>query len=344
MRKFVAYCKILLPFIICLLIGAVLGYLVRNSFIRPNLYKQQALFDQVQPLRLDSNDYKFINPLLGYKLPESTEFQEYQSLGTQVNSLVSAKIASGQAADIAVYFRDQIKGRWVGINEDHTFSPASLLKVPLMIAYYKIAEGQPGLLQEKITWDGKTDLNQTEIIKPEFGLEPNKAYTVAELVDRMIAYSDNNATKLLLGHIDHNTLEEVFTDLHVKLPANGQPGDYISDKSYALFFSVLYSSTYLTPAMSEHALQLLSKTTFKDGLVAGVPSGVTVSHKFGEYGMVGPSGGVESQELHDCGHVYYPGHAYILCVMTKGKSVDTLKGVIKDVSSLVYSEMRKEYK
>ena len=52
--------------------------------------------------------------------------------------------------NVSVYFIDLAKGNWAGINENTGYSPASLLKVAIMIAYFKQAEDSPQLLQKKI--------------------------------------------------------------------------------------------------------------------------------------------------------------------------------------------------
>ena len=43
---------------------------------------------------------------------------------------------------------------------------------------------------------------------------------------------------------------------------------------------------------------MLSTSDFSDGLVAGVPVGTVVSHKFGERHFVGDA---DVEQLHDCG-------------------------------------------
>ena len=49
----------------------------------------------------------------------------------------------------------------------------------------------------------------------------------------------------------------------------------------------------------------------------------------------GPS---QQGELHDCGIVYYPNQPYLLCVMTKSKSVDItpVERTIAQISSIAY--------
>ena len=91
----------------------------------------------------------------------------------------------------------------------------------------------------------------------------------------------------------------------------------------------------MSPARSEEALDLLTKSEFKDGLVAGVPPGVTVAHKFGERGAEGE----RMRQLHDCGIVYCPRSPYVLCVMTRGEDFQQLIGTTEDISRLVYGEI-----
>src|SRR6185436_5295057 len=89
-------------------------------------------------------------------------------------------------------------------------------------------------------------------------------------------------------------------------------------QNYSHLFRALYNGTYLSHDASEKALELLSRTKFSDGIVAGVPKETTVSHKFGERTLSLNTSSIN--ELHDCGIVYYPGHPYFLCIMTKGTS------------------------
>jgi beta-lactamase class A len=49
----------------------------------------------------------------------------------------------------SIYYRDFKNGPWILINGEETFTPASLLKVPIMIALYKLAETNPAILTEE---------------------------------------------------------------------------------------------------------------------------------------------------------------------------------------------------
>ena len=113
----------------------------------------------------------------------------------------------------------------------------------------------------------------------------------------------------------------------------------MSVKTYAYFFRILYNATYLGHTYSEKALELLNNREFPDGIVAGVPENIPVAHKFGERTVESPEGIVTTEELHDCGIVYYPSKPYILCVMTKGTDIASLKEIIKTISKTVSDEV-----
>ena len=95
--------------------------------------------------------------------------------------------------------------------------------------------------------------------------------------------------------------------------------------------------------MSEKALELLSKSTFKEGLVSGTLDGVAVAHKFGERTNQLQDGTDLNKELHDCGIIYYPGDPYLLCVMTRGSDFPKLQSAISTVSHLAYGYINSQH-
>jgi beta-lactamase class A len=327
---------------ILFVVGIVLGQTVGDHFTRLRSNKVAA---QAKPVRAGSSDYKLINPLLGYDTAEATLFGEYETLESKLQENANTELANHDADKISVYFRDLPRGRWVGINEDIQYSPASLLKVPLMLAYYKLSESQPNLLSQQLKFDrGDGDINTLETVKGSQKIQVGKSYSIDELINYMIMYSDNDALELLYNNISQTDLNKFFSDFGILIPdVPGAPQDFISPKTYSLFFRVLYGSTYLSRFDSEKALELLSKVEYKNGLVAGVPSNVYVAHKFGEYGTIGDNK-IIIREFHDCGIVYYPNHPYFLCIMTKGTDFNQLERIVKETSQVVYDEMKKEYR
>ena len=310
------------------------GFFIGWSIHHPNAAISQAPPNVAQR----EGGYAFTNPLLDCDQAEGL-FTELKPFKSKVQDLIS-QLQNNNTIDYAsVYFRDLNNGPWFGINEQATFSPASLLKLPVMLAYYKMNETDPGVLNKNYTYnDNGQDPNIAQSIKPSQTLESGKSYSVKDLLYRMIAYSDNKAHYLLTDNVDVPTLQKVFSDFGINYSGTAQNDIFVNIKNYSTFFRVLFNASYLSRDDSESALKILSESDYKDGLVAGVPSGVAVAHKFGERELAGQNG----DQLHDCGIVYYPSHPYLLCVMTRGSNIDSLASAIQQISGLVYSEVSKQ--
>lgn len=197
------------------------------------------------------------------------------------------------------------------------------------MSVYSAAEDDPGFLQKRVAYPGAP--SPEEHFKAPV-IEAGTSYTVNELVRATLQNSDNNAAYLLAGLLGMESLDKSYSRLGIETPTSGQ--DYTTTvRSYASFFRVLYTATYLDRNASEELLSILSETVFTQGIVAGVPKGIVVAHKFGERSLEDSS----SVQLHDCGIVYAPGNPYLLCVMMRGYDFDTLANSIAAVSSLVYS-------
>lgn len=290
-----------------------------------------------------SGGYTFINPLLSCNISENKEFTVYAPLKDKLVEFIDASIAKNDAQKISVYFRGLNSAHWAGVDENEQYSPASLLKVQLLIAYLKFAETQPGLLDKTIVYERQSaDANATEEIRPTKTIRSGGTYSIADLLKYMIAYSDNNAMVYLQEHIDQTALMEVYSDLGITPPKN-LTDETVSPKDYSYILRILYNGTYLSKEMSQYALELMSTVDFKLGLRAGLPSGIIVSQKFGERTVTEKDSPksperVLYKELHDCGIVYYPKNPYLLCVMTKGNDFKKLEAAIGAVSNLVYKE------
>jgi len=300
---------------------------------------EAAIKESLQPIKESGTAYRFVHPLLAYRTPEAVQMGEFVELKDSYVSLDRSAKREG-VSRLSVYFRDLETGRWVGLNQDDAYYPASLLKVPTMIALYKQAEENPSLLRDTMPYDPS--------VAPEvpFGmpsvLVPWRSYSVQELINRMIVDSDNGATFTLLNRINWDYLHGVYVALGIPDPGDDSLNYKLSPRMQALFFRILYNATYLSSGYSERALELLTKTTYTKGLVAGVPQGVIVAHKYGEH-VLAEGAKVQGIELSDCGIVYYPGHPYVLCVMTSAGDVSSAEKIIAQVSSITYDAVAKQY-
>ena len=328
--------KTLISIIFSILIGVGLGLGAKtyiDDFKNINIVRSN-------PLREVHHNYEFINPLLACELSEKLDFKEIRDLSQALGRLEASTKKEGKLERASIYARDLTNSRWAQVNEDMEFSPASLMKVPFMIAFLKYAESYPDILERKVVFNQTEDENLKQHEKPAKPLLKGRTYTVTELIYNLIVYSDNNAIEPLFDSVDGKYVEEVFKDLGITLPPKEVQAveDYMTSKAFSLFFRVLYNSSYLARGLSNSSLELLSKVDYKKGIVSGIPADVKVAHKFGEKNVKNS----DSVELHDCGIVYLPGHPYLICVMTKGENWEDLQNFIGSVSRITYDYFRED--
>lgn len=276
----------------------------------------------------------FVNPLLACDVASDVLSDlELPHFKNNINEFIRNRMDKRWATKVGVYFRELNDGYWFSIGDMEQFTPASLRKVPLMIALLKQVEKEAGLLDRMVKFDLANDYNLNQNIRPSQTLIAGNSYTIKDLIYRMIVYSDNNAFTFLTKIVDPVQFDKVYTDLRILNPGTTTDDQYLSIQTYESFFRILYNCSYLDRHASEWALDILSRSEFKTGLVAGVPPNVKVSHKFGE--KSDSSKGLV--ELHDCGIVYYPKHPYLLCIMSQGSNFEYLDDVIANISQITFS-------
>lgn len=316
--------KIQIPIIFIILLSAIsLISVVALIYFFP---KDKKL---VPDMKSSNSNYVYINPLLDCADTQLDPFN-YGGLADDIKELVNKNTKSGNIKSASIYFRDLSNGPWFGYNEEERFSPASLMKVPLLIAYLKMSESDQSLLDKKVNTGDLSSLISQNIL-PDKTVKANTEYTIKELLEYMIRYSDNFAAEALLKNVDPVNLDNIYMDLSLKIPNWGNTENYMTVRDYSSFFRILYNSSYLNRENSELALSILSESVFKEGLVAGLPKNTQISHKFGERVLE------DAKQLHDCGIIYGKKGDYLICIMTRGQDFEKMKVFLRDTSSLVYS-------
>lgn len=288
----------------------------------------------LESVRENSGKYQYVQPFLYAKVPEEGPFSEYSHLKDAITAFASKAERDKRADSVSIYVRNLNTSQWVGVNTDTKYAPSSMLKVVTLIATLREVQENRSLIQKKFNLipnpHAGPDLQDTYL--PREPLSPSGAYTLAQLVEHMIVESDNVANEALSSLVGEDKLAQVYDDLQIPR-AGSKPFPGYTTQEYSRIFRTIYNASYLSADQSEKALELLSRTNFTQGIVAEVPEGTGVSHKFGV--NVIDEDSIVKRELHDCGVVYYPENPYFLCVMTRGTDYGQLEGVIRDASALV---------
>lgn len=274
--------------------------------------------------------YKHIGPIVS--AAQDCEAEALMPLKMSVTSFIDNEINAGRIINASVYMRRLSDDGWVNINPEQTYHPASLLKVPQLITYLKMAENTPGLLEKRYVFYPPAGEMPVQYYSAKT-LQPGHKYSIKELFHYMIVYSDNFANLELVSRMDMNVFNKSFRDLGLTPPDLLDQNYTISARDYSRFLETLYNAAYLSMQASEYATELLVEATFKDGILKKIPRSVPVAHKMGEWGDG------NTVELHDCGIVYIEGNPYIITIMTRGKDMNMLSETIGNISKIVYDSM-----
>lgn len=320
--------KTIILVIVSFTTGVVISYLILSKHDTNNVARISEC----------SGKYVFLNSQLDCDSKKFISKKEYKELVSEIKIYIEEQKKSSKVNHVSVYFRDLVQGPTFGIDEKEKFIPASLLKLPMLITYYSLAEKNPSILKD-VTKFSQVNGEVEQAIDKDKSILPNTEYSIDNLLFRMIVNSDNLSYGLLEKYLqklypDDNIYNTTLRQLGLIDPRN--PIENTFDvKSYASLFRQLYQASYLGPEMSNKALELLSKSRFKNALVAGVPQNIIVAHKFGDREIEGQI----NDQFHDCGIIYYPNNPYLLCVMTRGENSKELINTIQEISKMVYQEV-----
>lgn len=310
-------------------IAFVCGALIVWWFISPTQKAKQSC----------SDTYSFVSSEIDCETIDE-KINQVEDLKGDISRIVDEEKAGGRIVRASVFYRDLNTRRWFGVDDTAKFYPASLIKLPISILYYKVAELDPTILDQKleipIEADGQGD---TALHYPPVqSLAAGQSYPVKEMIRSMLVYSDNTPFSTLLdaGQIFRN---RVLSDLNIYDPPSesGVEAWDITARSYANIFRILYNASYLNVQSSNEILDMLSKSSFTRGITAGVPYGTLVAQKFGEANEL--KDGETFHILNNCGIVYKPENPYILCILIEGKEYADMEKAIQRITRSSYSAL-----
>jgi beta-lactamase class A len=278
-----------------------------------------------------NNQYRLVNPLVSIPIDSNDSKQDglilhYNDLKPQIEKTLGDFNGKKQ---IGFFLQDAKTGAWLGYNEKEGFVPASLLKVPIMMAILKKVEREEIKLNDQLTIEQEDlDSNAGKLYEKGAGTK----MTYWDLIEEMILNSDNTAKNVLKKDLSEAEINAVFTHVGIENPYLKENGQVVTPRGYSRLFKSLYFATFLNPELSEKALDITTDTSMENLISAGIPPEVQIAHKFSERPDV----------LSDCGLIYESKNPYFLCVMTKNIELTQAKELIKSLSEIVYRFISKK--
>lgn len=200
------------------------------------------------------------------------------------------------------------------------FPTASLIKLPIMIAAYDVAEGTFPL-SLKVTLREDDKVPGSGILTTHFS--DGATISLRDAIQLMIAFSDNTATNLVIDAIGIETTNELMESLdctHTRLHSKVYRGDTSIDRERSKRFglgstscedmiklvSMLHAKELVTPTACEQMLAHMKDCDDKLKSPRLLPSGTEVFHKTGSV----------SASRTDAGIIMSPAGPIAFCVLT----------------------------
>lgn len=288
--------------------------------------------------RSPKSETAFISPTLEVLSNKNLSLGARVRLQEELIKFGEGALDSGALTNYGIYFRELMGGPVIAIRQTEDFSPASLLKLPVALWFFKEAERNPELLSEAMEFLGPKGVS-IEAFPPKHTIVEGGIYTIEELIHFMLAESDNDATRILVEYAKgRDAINSVYLDLG--LEGVEDYNTYVIDvQTYAAFFRILFNAEYLSRSSSNRVLEILTQSSFVDGVRRNIPESIPIAHKFGER-TIDPEHNVD--QLHDCGIVYFPDNPYLICIMTQGSDYKIQADFIADVSNLIYKTIQEQ--
>lgn len=263
-------------------------------------------------------------------VPDAGRQQDGALLEARLDSVIDASGAEG----VGFYYRSLAEdGDSVTIDADVRMHAASTMKVPVMMRLF--LDDQKGIrdlddtMPVKRTFrsivDGSSyDLPPESDSDTTFYGRVGEQATIRSMVDRMITWSSNLATNILIEAADPERIEAMLAELgadsmsvlrgveDLKAFEAGLSNTTTARGLGAVMAAVVESDLF-TAESREEMLDILSRQHFTDGIPAGVPQGVRVANKTGWITGIN----------HDAAIVFPEGAPpYVLVVMVRGHPAD----------------------
>ena len=271
------------------------------------------------------------------------------NLKPEVEKLIAA--SGAETVGVAIY--DTETKQSLLINERVSLHAASTMKLPVMMAIFKRADQKKIPLNEPVEIknsfysivDGSQyRLNRDDDSDQEIYSRIGQSMPVIQLVDRMITWSSNLATNLLIEKIKADNVTALMRELGaneiqvlrgVEDPKAFQAGKNNTTTAYdlMLLLKLIAENKFMNRRVCEKMVEILSSQRFNDGIPAGLPTATRVAHKTGNI----------TKHNHDAAIVYAPGRKpYVIVVLTKGIAEQKRSSkLIADISRVVYQTMVK---
>ncbi|MBD2093971.1 serine hydrolase [Trichocoleus sp. FACHB-591] len=251
-------------------------------------------------------------------------------LQQRVSSLRTSKYSSLRSG---ISFLDMETGNYLDLNGDKVYATASIIKLPILIAFFQDVDAGKIKLNETLTMTRDMVVGGSGEMQD---LPVGSKFTALETATKMITISDNTATNMIIKRMGGiQMLNQRFRSwgLEKTVIRNWLPDlrgtNTTTAKELTRLLAMLDQQKLLSSKSQAQAIGILQRVKNRKLLPVGLGRGATIAHKTGDIGFL----------LGDAGIVVMPnGKHYLAAVLVESAYDDpAARDFIQDVSRIVYS-------
>jgi beta-lactamase class A len=254
---------------------------------------------------------------------------------TPVKQSIQTLMASTTGLTPGMFFLNLDTGAYLDLAGPSTFSAASTIKIPVLVAFFQDIDANKIRLDEMLVM-------RPELIGSGAGemqyKSPGSRFSALETATKMITISDNTATNMLIDRLGGATaLNQRFkswglttTVIHNPLP-DLEGTNTTSPKDLAMLMTLVSQGDLVSMRSRDRLLDIMRRTKTNTLLPQGLGPGATIAHKTGDIGSV----------VGDAGLIDMPnGQRYVAAVMVKRPHNNAqAKELIRQISRQVYTHL-----
>lgn len=282
------------------------------------------------PTELKSWWQRFNNPeVITIERPIGDERDVSQIVGFKVTikekedaEKVVVRLLEGLGGNYGVYVKKLSDAGEFGINEGTVFLAASVIKLPILVAYYQAVD------------EGRLKADKVYVLKGEDRVEygagsmqnqaEGREYRYKEIAWLVANQSDNMGAQIMIGWLGgEKKIDGMIRSWGLEKTSIKE--NETTPKEIGKLFEQLDEGELISEESREELFESLTNTVLEDRIPAGVPTGVEVVHKFGsEEGVVNDCGIVDGDE------------PYVICVLSTEVNDGEAQEVLPKISRVVW--------
>ena len=240
---------------------------------------------------------------------------------------------------IAIYVKDLKRGREWSYRADDLFPSASLIKVPVMVGVFdKIHQGDLSL-SKQLALRRRLRVGGSGSIK---WFRDGTRLSVRQLLDHLIAESDNTAMRILIDETGMGFLQQAFQRMGLVYTEIYPEGlslsssrvryeNFTTAREMGMLFEKIYRGEMVDRFSSALMLDILKTKRARTRLAKHLPPGWEIAHKTG----------LLRRACHDSAIVFSPEGDYAITVLTgQNQSYAYAKDYIAKLGRITYGHYR----